>query len=296
VSGRAAPVFAAALLLAVATYALPAHAGRYEHGLLFEVRRDGAPPSYVFGTLHSNDARVVDLPQPVQDALAHARRVALESVLSDAELPAFLEAAQYADQRRLADHFDQATLARIRAALGDRAPSPDTFERLKPWAVLILLSQPNGDDHAPALDQKLELEARKRGLRVLGLELPEEQAAALDGIPVASQVALVQFALDQREAWLADQERAISAWLARDLGKLAALAREPGRRDPALAPHLAALTRHLIDDRSVLMAHRLFLPLREGRIFVAVGALHLYGERGLLAAIAGQGYRVRRIY
>jgi uncharacterized protein YbaP (TraB family) len=44
------------------------------------------------------------------------------------------------------------------------------------------------------------------------------------------------------------------------------------------------------------MAHRLFIPLREGRLFVAVGALHLYGPKGMLALLREQGYRVTRIY
>jgi uncharacterized protein YbaP (TraB family) len=44
------------------------------------------------------------------------------------------------------------------------------------------------------------------------------------------------------------------------------------------------------------MAHRLYLPLREGRVFVAVGALHLYGRQGLLELIRAQGYRIERVY
>jgi uncharacterized protein YbaP (TraB family) len=40
----------------------------------------------------------------------------------------------------------------------------------------------------------------------------------------------------------------------------------------------------------------LFLPLRGGPVFVAVGALHLYGERSLLALLREQGYRIRRVF
>jgi uncharacterized protein YbaP (TraB family) len=43
------------------------------------------------------------------------------------------------------------------------------------------------------------------------------------------------------------------------------------------------------------MAHRLHLPLLRGRVFVAVGALHLHGRDGLLALIRRQGYRVSRV-
>jgi len=286
----------AAAALVLATSIAGAADAPYGYGLLFRVERDGTPPSYIFGTLHSNDPRVLALPAPVRDALAGVRRVAVESVVTDARLPGAGDEAQSTDGHRLADYFDSATLARIHEALGGDAPPAEVFERLKPWAVLLLLGRPRSDDGAPALDRQLQYDARARGMLVLGLELPEEQAASLDALPVASQVALVRFALDRRDALMADQERAITAWLARDLARLADLAQEPGRRDPMLAPHLAALMRHLIDDRSALMAHRLFLPLREGRIFVAVGALHLYGDHGLLALIAEQGYRVRRLY
>jgi uncharacterized protein YbaP (TraB family) len=62
-----------------------------------------------------------------------------------------------------------------------------------------------------------------------------------------------------------------------------------------MAPHFAQLTKYLVEGLSALMAHRLFLPLREGRVFVAVGALHLYGAKGLLALIREQGYSVHRI-
>jgi uncharacterized protein YbaP (TraB family) len=82
-------------------------------------------------------------------------------------------------------------------------------------------------------------------------------------------------------------------------GDLAALARVDRLVDaqyPGMGRHYRELTRHLIDGRTALMHHRLFLPLRSGRVFVAVGASHLPGERGLLALLQRDGYRVARIW
>jgi len=67
-------------------------------------------------------------------------------------------------------------------------------------------------------------------------------------------------------------------------------------RFPLMAGHYRTLTRHIVDQRSVVMAHRLFMPLREGRVFVAIGVDHLYGEKGVLRLLQKQGYRVTRVY
>jgi len=36
--------------------------------------------------------------------------------------------------------------------------------------------------------------------------------------------------------------------------------------------------------------------LRRGHTFVALGALHLYGEKGVLALLEQDGWRSRRVY
>jgi uncharacterized protein YbaP (TraB family) len=271
---------------------------RDSRGLLFRVEKAGIAPSYVFGTLHSSDPRVTALPDPVARAFAKARSFATESRLTLGEIAGFFEAAQFDDGRRLADFFDAATLAEIRVRLGGRAPERATFERLKPWAVMLLLAQaPAGAaGGAPTLDERLLAAARARKLAIVGLELPDEQVAAFDAIEPASQVALVKHLLAHRDALAGEHEAVVAAWLERDLAALAALEASQRRRHPDAAPHLAELARHLVENRSVQMAHRLFLPLRGGRVFVAVGALHLAGERSLLALLREQGYRIHPVY
>lgn len=279
-------------VIAVAAVPVPL----FSQGLLFRVDAAGKPPSFIFGTLHSNDPRVTAVPAIVVEALAASRYLAPEILVAQSPLPELFEAAQFDDTRRLTDFFDVEALARIRVALGGAAPAPDVFVRLKPWAVLLMLAQPQVEAGGSTLDEVLVEAARRQRLQVIGLELPQEQVASLDAIPVASQVAIVHWLLARREQLPAEHEAAIVAWLARDLARLATLTTAPDRADPAVARHFVQLTRHLIENRSVLMAHRLFMPLREGRVFVAVGALHLYGRNGLLELIRAQGYRIQRIY
>ena len=44
------------------------------------------------------------------------------------------------------------------------------------------------------------------------------------------------------------------------------------------------------------MAFRMQRQLRKGEAFVALGALHLYGEKGVLALLLEDGWKVARIY
>ena len=146
------------------------------------------------------------------------------------------------------------------------------------------------------LDQKLLALAREHGLRVLGLESIEEQISAFDKIPLKTQVELLRHALAHRDELAALLEPTIEAWLRRDLAGIHAGTDRIGRRYPEMAEHYRILFKTVVENRSAVMAHRLFMPLREGRAFVAVGANHLYGPDGNLALIERQGYRVERIY
>jgi uncharacterized protein YbaP (TraB family) len=276
----------------------PPAPARDVRGLLFRIDRKGVAPSYVFGTMHSDDSRVTALPPPVVRAFGTARTFATESRLSDGEIAGFFEAAQFDDGRRLADYFDPATIAQIRIALGPHAPPAAMFDRLKPWATMLMLAEKPGQDGSggETLDNLLLADARRRKLAIVGLELAEEQVAALDAIALPAQVALVKFVLDNRDGLNRTHEAAIAAWLDRDLALLAALNLAPGRDNPEIAAAVVELTRNIVDNRSVQMAHRLFIPLRSGRVFVAVGALHLYGSRSLLALLREQGYRVERVF
>jgi uncharacterized protein len=45
-----------------------------------------------------------------------------------------------------------------------------------------------------------------------------------------------------------------------------------------------------------VMAFRMQRELRRGNAFVALGALHLYGEKGVLALLESDGYRAEVVF
>jgi uncharacterized protein len=286
----------AALGMMLLCAVLPAYAGPFERGLLWRVERQGSPPSYVFGTLHSTDARVLALPTAVAQAFSRSRVFAMEAYLSDAEEAEFFEAMQFDDGTMLAPLLGEVWFDRLKRALGPDAPAERILARTKPWAALLRVATPRMPTDATTLDRELLVMARTKHMSVIGLEALVEQVAAFDAIPLDTQLALLRHALDHRDALQAQVEPTVRAWLKRDLTALSHINRTIERGDPQLARHYALLTRHVVDGRSALMAYRLYLPLKRGGVFVAVGALHLVGAHGLLALLEQQGYRITRVY
>jgi hypothetical protein len=52
----------------------------------------------------------------------------------------------------------------------------------------------------------------------------------------------------------------------------------------------------LLYRRNLRMAERLSPHLAAGGAFVAIGALHLPGDRGVLALLERAGHRIERVY
>jgi len=284
---------AVALLALLAAAAAPAPAvAQYERGLLWRVEGKGAAPSHVFGTIHLADPRVTKLPPAVEREFDRARSVALELTLDSSNILLLANRMLYTDGRDLesvagAELFGKA--AAITAGLG----LPEQILRaFKPWAVALVLSAPP-QDPANVLDFVLAQRAQAKGKPVRELEGMEEQIGVLEGLPEADQVALLRQAVENRgrmQDWIG---RLVDAYLARDLAAMQRISEESSGGDARVNE---VYTERLLGQRNERMVERMEPWLAEGGAFVAMGALHLYGERGVLALLQGRGYRVTRVY
>jgi uncharacterized protein YbaP (TraB family) len=290
-------ILAASLFPAVLAAAAPdADADEASHpkALLYEIRSETSPePSYLFGTIHSEDPRVMDLADPVLDAFRESTGFALE-VVPDAEaIIRAMVSMTFKDGRTLSDALPPELYPRAAEALEGLGMPPAAYNDFKPWAVVTLLSVPRGEG-GEFLDLRLHRDAIETGKRVVGLETMEEQLAIFEGLDERDQVALLRQTLDSLDTLPDLLAALIAAYLERDLDALQTYG------DQYLAgsdPRLAELFREVaVRSRNHRMVERMGPLLGEGGWFIAVGALHLPGTEGILALLRGQGYRVSPRY
>jgi len=267
---------------------------RFERGLLWRVTHKGAAASHVYGTIHVGDARLAALPAAVKKAFDGARSLMLEFLVDGYAKERFLEAAMFLDGQTLEQQIGAEDFERAYRQLAPIGLPREFVNKMKPWGVLLNLHNPKGAQGSPLDSQLLEL-ARRRRMPLSQIEGVEEQVFTFDEFPMDSQVALLKHSLAHRDELLALAERTLEAYLDGDLAGIWRLREAFGARHPGIARHQAVMTKRVVHDRSVVMAFRMQRELRRGAAFVAVGALHLYGEKGVLRLLEADGYRATRV-
>jgi uncharacterized protein YbaP (TraB family) len=138
----------------------------------------------------------------------------------------------------------------------------------------------------------MDVELMKRALelhkQVDHFETVEEQIAIFDSIAVEEQVRELSRGLEseskqQARALLAGFAAGDEAALSRALFEQAQLESAPGFYDRVLY------------DRNATWLPIIERETERGGAFVAVGAGHLLGDRGILAELKKRGFRVRRV-
>ena len=287
-----------AFLLAGLLLPIPAALGAkdvFSRGLLWRVTHKGVAPSHVYGTIHVADPRLAELPRPVHRAFAEARSLMLEFVGDSYSRERFTEAAMYMDQRTLEQEIGKEDFERAVERMKLAGLERDFVNKMKPWGVLINL-RTQKDMADVTLDQRLVQMAQARRMPMHQIEGVEEQVFTFDEFPMASQVALLRHSLSHADELLQLAERTLQAYIARDLAGIWRLREEFNARHPDIAPHQAVMTKRVVHDRSVVMAYRMQRELRRGNALVALGALHLYGNKGVLALLEQDGFRAARVY
>lgn len=285
------------LLTLLPTTPLPADtsatvADKYGRGLLWRIERDGTAPSYLFGTLHSEDPRVLDLAPPVREALERAKSFTMEVVADADAMGIMAQQMFYHDGRTLAAVAGDDIYRRARKALADEGLPDLGLERQKPWVVVMMLSMPKPRTGI-FLDVMLQAQAAAENKPIFGLETIGEQLAVFDEMPVTDQVALLKETLDNHKQLRGQIEALTTHYLARDLAGIMKLA---DRYRPANSRVYDTVMRRLLADRNLKMIERMRPRLAEGNAFIAVGAGHLAGPQGLLPLLERAGYRLHAVY
>lgn len=277
-----------ALLLLVA---LPAKAQK--SSLLWEIEHpETKAVSYIFGTYHLIGSSYLDKNPAVKKAYEESKTVVIETVLDSSAMMMVAMKAMMLD-KSLKDLVDSADYYLLEQEIEPVIGMPIAqFNNVKPIMLSTMYSVAKAQEvtsedftfDGTPIDLYFAEDGRLKDKKVIPLETAMEQAGILfESQTVEEQAAaLVENVKAEVEDDLSGE--ILDAYQKQDLKKLWKLSQD---WDDSLGEMTL-----LLDDRNKKWIPKLKPLLDEGNTFIAVGALHLPGEMGVLELLKKEGYEV----
>jgi len=265
-----------------------------QKGLLWKISKTGVVPSYLFGTIHSDDPRVIELPSLVEKALNKADTVALEIELNIGNMLRSATAMFFEGDDNLKSVLPAKDYKAIIARLEKHGIPAAAANRMKPWAIMVTLSMPELES-GKFLDLILYERAVETGKKVYGLETIDEQLGVFENMPIEEQIILLHETIDLIEKEPDFFEKLHQLYLKRNLTTLLEFY-QSYLQSHAHQEILEKFDIKILKLRNERMVQRMQPRLREGNAFVAVGTLHLPGEEGIIRLLEQEGYTVKAVY
>lgn len=290
---------AAALGLAGLLIAAPAAAKSPQSArpALWEVS-DSDTTIYLFGTIHLLPEHFQWRTAKFDEAVQSSKQLIVETIVDEKNPGAIMSAmASLAfntpNLPPLIDRVSPDKRAALAAAVKKSGFPPQAFDRMETWAAaFILLGNQYRDmklKGVEGVEAVLRNSFTTEGKPIGELETNLQQFGFFDTLPEKAQAALLEGAIDDSKAADAEFTGMLSAW---SKGDVKAIARTFDR-DLAGSPELEqALIRQRNSNWKSWIEQRMREP---GAIMIAVGAGHLAGHESVIAMLAKDGYRVRRV-
>ncbi|SKA34437.1 hypothetical protein SAMN04488128_1031010 [Chitinophaga eiseniae] len=261
--------------------------------LLWKVTgKDLNAPSYLFGTMHLVCKNELSFSPAVTNALQSAKTMCMEIDLMNENkekmqsliynqddgysLRQLFDSGQY----RMVDRFFQDTMHFGLA----------TLDKAKPFMLTTLLMMkqvPCPSKEIAAPDRELATMATNRKIPIATLETLESQMALFDSIPDKAEAAMIVRMVKDIQRNDKETRMMMDTWKQQDLDKLYKMVIQ--------APDLKNYQDLMLFRRNAAWVPQLKQLMAQGPVFVAVGAAHLAGDKGLIALLRKEGYKVEAV-
>lgn len=270
--------------------------------LLWKVSGNGLEkPSYIFGTHHLASYSILEKVEGLMPAFDATSLVVGELNMADTQLPGAMQIMQQ-QMMMTGEQTTKALFTDDEYTLINRLVKEymqfdlSMMPKLKPAFItnniVLLLYMKNVKGYNPQeqLDTYFQTKALEKGKEVAALETMEFQVDLLfNATPVERQAEILACTLSDIDKTLYDTQKLADAYMAQDLKAMLELAKKKeGTACDPLPEELAALT----ENRNVAWMEKLPAMMKAQPAFVAVGALHLVGEKGLINLLKSAGYNV----
>ncbi|NCN84748.1 MAG: TraB/GumN family protein [Sphingomonadales bacterium] len=258
------------------------------------VIKDEDTTIYLFGTVHILKPGMTWFDEAVKDSFDASEELVVEMIKPDPAVMVKIVNDLAIDKTgiSLRDKLTVDDRAKYEAVLTELNLPLAAFDALEPWFASVNLSliplMRNGYASDQGADDALMAQAAARGIKITGLETPEQQLGFFDNLPEPVQIRFLNFTIDTIGDSAEGMEQMVIEWANANVDELGELM-NAGLEDKILYDTLLV-------NRNRSWAEWVEQRMKQpGTIFLAVGAGHLAGDSSLQAVLAQKGIVAERI-
>jgi hypothetical protein len=265
---------------------------KQENALLWEITgKDLKEPSYIFGTIHMIPEADYFFPEVWKEKFLACKTLALEIDINMSLMDqvALAQKIMLPHGKSLADYMDSTEYRDFQTYILDslhiKKAKWNQMNKIKPLFSMSLIYE----DLIPNLktyETELNDMAKKNGIPTIGLETADYQIDILNKISIKDQIDMLTG--DELAGNPVDElDKLIQVYKAQDINQMLLLYKE----DEAMK----AYEYDLLTKRNQNWIPKIIAAAKKGSTFVAVGAMHLPGDDGVLRLLESEGYTVKAI-
>ncbi|MFB2551251.1 TraB/GumN family protein [Ensifer soli] len=276
-------------------------------GVFWKIEKPGVAPSYLLGTMHVTDPRVLAMPKGAPAAFDAAGTVVVESdeIVDDRKAAAAMltrpDLTMFTDGRTIEDFLKPGEKDALEAGLKQRGIPLALVAKMKPWIIASFVAMPACETSRKAagasfLDKRLAEDALKQGKQLKGLETLAEQLEAMNALAPEFHLSALIETLALGDTIADVMETTSLLYLSGETGMIMPMMKAVSQEktgDTAAAS--TAFEQKIITERNHTMATRAAPILDAGNAFIAIGALHLPGREGVIELLRADGYTVTAV-
>lgn len=262
------------------------------NSILWKVTGKGLQkPSYLFGTYHFLSNAFVDTMPAIIQAYKTTEAVVGELVMDSSIQGPMIEASVLKGttlQKVLPDTLYTKASEWFKQEAGLDLGKLDQLNPITVMTAALAITQQKYFPNKPGevqLDTYFQSEAKKDGKNIMGLETIDVQIKALFGqLTMQRQIELLNETFKEKDGLKQLISIMNTAYVSQNMNELQQLMYGSSYKPEEM--------KILLDDRNNNWMQQLPKLMKEQSVFVAVGALHLVGKKGLINQLKEQGYTV----
>jgi uncharacterized protein YbaP (TraB family) len=265
-------------------------------------RIEGDNPSYLYGSIHLADERLLTLPDIVMDAIEEVDVVYTETKLDQESQSWVVQFLRLPSGKTLYNLLPEDVIDRVESYLNTKGLSTSLFAQYKIWFLttnIVLLDELSNQMKYPSLDQYIWNTATSRGKITGGIETVEEQISVFDSFSIDEQIEMLTDTLDELEAIAITGENPINAmkeaYLDGNLEVLQDLLFSDYEENDTLDVNFKT---RILTDRNINMTQRISKNITNNpdtQYFFTIGAGHYWGDYGIISLLENQGFTITRV-